>query len=320
MKKIVLLVPIFLLLTSTAQAKVTFNPITITSPDDWENVIFSGHSDWPVDFEYLTGITNANGSITPCPDVWEYPAYTSSWGDFFYQIQNKLLAPWDYWCIMSATEYPLVNTGSVTTKYTWKVKPAFESLFDPAPATVEVNKNIRLILRTSDPVQPLPNTPKSQQIELYDTYGQKIEITDDYNPIINIAYFSTPSDPRVVYDLKFPSTYTGTISIQPHPTNIVRQDGSTVLSPTPYVQFDLVDQPVVLDGSGNVLTWATKELNAVPLLEQYLTGAMIDSKITSGSPQTFWGVLLDIRSILIYFMIALWVFAFLAFFRSLFKR
>lgn len=110
--------------------------------------------------------------------------------------------------MLTATEYPLVNTGSVSIKYQWKVKPPFESLFDPAPATVEVEKNIRLILRVSDPIQPLPNTPKSSQIQLFDSYGQEIEITDSYNPIVNIAYFSTPSDPRVVYDLKFPSSYT----------------------------------------------------------------------------------------------------------------
>lgn len=110
--------------------------------------------------------------------------------------------------MITATEWPLVSTGTVSHKYQWKVKPAFESLFDPAPATVETGKNIRLTLRTSDPVQPLPSVPKSLQIELYDQYGDQIEIGSGYNPIINIAYFSTPSDPRVVYDLKFPSSYT----------------------------------------------------------------------------------------------------------------
>ena len=163
----------------------------------------------------------------------------------------------------------------MSTKYQWKVKPAFESLFDPAPATVETGKNIRFILRVSDPVQPLPNTPKSEQIELYNSLSEKLEINDSYNPIVNIAYFSTPSDPRIVYDLKFPSSYTGTISIQPHPTNIVRQDGATLLSPVPYVQFDLVDPAVVLDGSGNVIEQKT------PILDQYLTGAMLDPKITA---------------------------------------
>jgi len=179
---------------------------------------------------------------------------------------------------------------------------------------VEVEKNIRLTLRVSDPIQPLPNTPKAQQIQLFDSYGQEIEITDSYNPIVNIAYFSTPSDPRVVYDLKFPSSYTGTITVQPHETNIVRQDGATVLNPVPYVAFDLIDPAVVLDWSGNVIPQET------PILDQYLTGAMLDPNITSGSPQTLGGAILDIRSMMIYFMIALWVFAFLSFFTWLFRR
>ena len=315
MKKIILLALPFILCVSNVQAKVSFNPLVITSPEDGENIIFSWHSDGPVDFSYLTGVTLPNGDILPCPDAWEYPPYTSG-GEFAYEIQNKPTA-WDYGCMLTATEYPLVNTGSVATKYQWKVKPPFDSLFDPAPATVEVEKNIRLTLRVSDPIQPLPNTPKSEQIELYDTYGDKIEITDSYNPIINIAYFSTPSDPRVVYDLKFPSSYTWTITIQPHETNIVRQDGATVLNPVPYVAFELVNPPAVLDGSGNVIGYQASE---VPLLEQYLTGAMIDPNITASSPQTLWGTLLDIRSMMIYFMIALWVFAFLSFFTWLFRR
>ncbi len=109
---------------------------------------------------------------------------------------------------MTATEWPLVLTGTVSKKYQWKVKPPFTSLFDPTPETVQIEKNIRLILRTSDPVQPLPNVPKSEQIEIYDSMGALLQIDDNYNPIINISYFSTPSDPRVVYDLKFPSSYT----------------------------------------------------------------------------------------------------------------
>ena len=313
MKKIILLALPLLLCVSTAQAKVTFDPLVI---DVDENVIFSWRSDWPVDFSYLTGVTLANGDILPCPDSWEYPPYTSSGGEFAYEIQNKPTA-WDYACMITATEWPLVSTGTVSHKYQWKVKPAFESLFDPAPATVETGKNIRLTLRTSDPVQPLPSVPKSLQIELYDQYGDQIEIGSGYNPIINIAYFSTPSDPRVVYDLKFPSSYTWTITIQPHETNIVRQDGATVLNPVPYVAFELVNPPAVLDGSGNVIGYQASE---VPLLEQYLTGAMIDPNITASSPQTLWGTLLDIRSMMIYFMIALWVFAFLSFFTWLFRR
>lgn len=310
MKKIILLSLPVLLCVSTVQAKVTFDPLVIDTDED---IIFSWRSDWPVDFAYLTGITLANGDILPCPDAWEIPDYLTSGWEFAYQLQNKPL-PGEYGCLMTATEWPLVNTGTVSAKYQWKVKPAFESLFDPAPATVETWKNIRLTLRTSDPIQPLPNTPKSEQIELYDTYGQKIEIDNDYNPIINIAYFSTPSDPRVVYDLKFPSSYTWAISIQPHPTNVVRQDGATLLSPVPYVQFDLIDPAVVLDGSGNVITQET------PLLDQYLTGAMLDPTITSGSPQTLGGAILDIRSMMYYFMIALGVFIFFSFLVSVTRR
>lgn len=79
----------------------------------------------------------------------------------------------------------------------------------------------------------------------------------------------------------------------------MRQDGATLLSPVPYVQFDLIDPAVVLDGSGNVIPQET------PILDQYLTGAMLDPNITSGSPQTLGGAILDIRSMMIYFMIAL---------------
>jgi len=310
MKKIILLALPLLLCVSTAQAKVTFDPLVINTDED---VIFSWRSDWPVDFSYLTGITLANGDILPCPDAWEYPPYTSSGGQFAYEIQNKPNA-WDYACMITATEWPLVLTGTVSHKYQWKVKPAFESLFDPAPATVETGKNIRLTLRTSDPVQPLPSVPKSLQIELYDQYGDQIEIGSGYNPIINIAYFSTPSDPRVVYDLKFPSSYTWTITIQPHATNVVRQDGATVLDPVPYVAFDLVDPVVVLDWSGNVIPQVT------PILDQHLTGAMFDPNITSGSPQTLGGAILDIRSMMYYFMIALGVFIFFSFLVSVTRR
>ena len=310
MKKIILLALPLLLCVSTAQAKVTFDPLVINTDED---VIFSWRSDWPVDFSYLTGVTLANGEILPCPDAWEYPPYTSSGGEFAYEIKNKPTA-WEYGCMISAIEYPFVNTGTVSHKYQWKVKPAFESLFDPAPATVETGKNIRLTLRTSDPVQPLPSTIKPQQIQLFDSYGQEIEINDTYNPIINIAYFSTPSDPRVVYDLKFPSTYTWTITIQPHETNIVRQDGATVLNPVPYVAFDLIDPAVVLDWSGNVIPQET------PILDQYLTGAMLDPNITSGSPQTLGGAILDIRSMMYYFMIALGVFIFFSFLVSITRR
>lgn len=60
----------------------------------------------------------------------------------------------------------------------------------------------------------------------------------------------------------------------------MRQDGATVLDPIPYVAFDLIDPAVVLDGSGNVIPQDT------PILDQYLTGAMLDPNITSASPQT----------------------------------
>lgn len=94
----------------------------------------------------------------------------------------------------------------------------------------------------------------------------------------------------------------------------MRQDGATVLNPVPYVAFDLIDPAVVLDGSGNVIPQET------PILDQYLTGAMLDPNITSGSPQTLGGAILDIRSMMYYFMIALGVFIFFSFLVSVTRR